>query len=133
RIESLEHDLIDENHKGLEDWWARQNSYSVKEALYELTQSSAPLHRLFSRDALQRRAAMKRLARGVPGGPVWFFFYSYILRLGFIDGFDGLRFCSMKAIYQAMISFQKYEIRRSRVHLTTNKSRRYGRLEELAP
>lgn len=114
RIEALEHDLIDENRKDLEDWWSRHNRYSRAEALYELTQGDGSLRDLWSTDPLQRRAAVKRLARDFPGRPLWFFVYSYILRLGFLDGLDGLRFCSMKAMYQAMIALKKYELRRAR-------------------
>jgi glycosyltransferase involved in cell wall biosynthesis len=111
RIEPFEHDLIDENHKGLEDWWARQNSYLTKDALYELSQADGSLRELFSPDPLQRRAAFKRFTRDLPGRPFWYFLYSYVLRLGFLDGLDGLRFCSMKAMYQAMIGLKKYELR----------------------
>ena len=114
RIEPLERDLIDENHKGLEDWWARHNRYSSTEALYELTQVDGSLRQLMSVDPLQRRAALKRLVRDLPGRPLWFFLYAYVLRLGFLDGFDGLRFCSMKAMYQAMIGLKKSELRRRR-------------------
>src|SRR5207244_9323886 len=50
RIESLRHDLIDENHKGLEDWFARQNRYSTQEAAYELQQTGFTWRNLFSTD-----------------------------------------------------------------------------------
>jgi glycosyltransferase involved in cell wall biosynthesis len=114
RIETLEHDLIDENHKRLDDWWARQNRYAIQEALYELTEPGAAFHHLFSLDPLKRRAALKRVARTLPLRPLWFFLYSYVLRLGFLDGWDGYRFCLMKAIGQAMIVLHKYELRRGK-------------------
>lgn len=114
RTESLEHDLIDENHKGLEDWWARQNRYSTQEALFELAQPGASWRGLFSGDPLRRRAALKALARDLPGRPLWYFLYSYLLRLGFLDGADGFRFCAMKAMYQAMIALKKRELRAGR-------------------
>jgi glycosyltransferase involved in cell wall biosynthesis len=112
RIASLAHDLIDENHKGLEAWWARNNRYSTQDALYEMKQSRIPLRHVFSHDPLQRRRALKRLARDLPGRPMWFFLYCYLVRLGFLDGFDGFRFCCMKAMYQAMVSLKKHEVRR---------------------
>jgi len=114
RVASLEHDLIDENHKGLEDWWARQNRYAAQEAVHELTQPAAPLHDLFSYDPLRRRAALKSLVRRVPARPLWYFLFAYILRLGFLDGPDGFRFCLMKAVYQAMIGLKKHELNRLR-------------------
>jgi glycosyltransferase involved in cell wall biosynthesis len=112
RIEPLENDLIDENHKDLEDWWARQNRYSTKEAQYELMQSRVPLSKVFSHDPLQRRAVVKRIVGSLPGRPCWFFLYCYVFRLGFLDGVDGLRFCLMKAMYQAMIGLKKHEFRK---------------------
>jgi glycosyltransferase involved in cell wall biosynthesis len=115
RIESLRHDLIDENHRGLEDWWARQNRYSTQEALYELSQSGASLRHLLSGDPLRRRAALKSLGRDLPGRPLWYFLYAYFVRLGFLDGRDGLRLCLMRAMYQALISLKKHELRWARI------------------
>jgi glycosyltransferase involved in cell wall biosynthesis len=113
RIDSLRHDLIDENHKGLDHWWGRQARYAEKEALYELAEPRIPLRRLFSTDPLRRREALKALARNLPLRPLWFFLYSYLLRGGFLDGRAGCRFCAMKAAYQAMIVRKKQELRRS--------------------
>jgi hypothetical protein len=112
RIESLSHDLIDENHKGIDDWWARQVKYAGQEAAYELAQAGSPRRDLFSGDPLRRRAAMKALARRLPARPLWYFLYSYVLRGGFLDGVDGFRFCTMKAMYQAMIVLKKHELTR---------------------
>lgn len=111
QTESLDHDLIDENHKGLEEWWARQNRYSTQEAGYELSQPKTPLSDLFSRDALRRREALKMLGRDLPARPLWYFLYAYFLRLGCCDGLGGLRFCWMKAMYQSMIALKKHEAR----------------------
>jgi hypothetical protein len=113
RTESLVADLIDENHKGLEDWWARQNRYSTQEALYELNQPRVPWHNLFSPDPLKRRGALKALGRRLPLRPWWYFLYAYAFRLGFLDGRDGLRFCVMKAMYQELIELKKHELRRA--------------------
>jgi glycosyltransferase involved in cell wall biosynthesis len=114
RTESLEHDLIDENHKGLEDWWARHNRYSTQEAVYELAQARGNWLDLLSRDPLRRRALLKRLARNLPARPLWYFLYSYLFRLGLLDGRDGYRFCLMKAMYHAMVVLKKHEVRRLR-------------------
>jgi glycosyltransferase involved in cell wall biosynthesis len=111
RTESLECDLIDENHKGLDDWLARQDRYSSQEALYELNNDEARLRDLFSLNPMRRREAVKKLGRHLPGRPFWYFLYAYILRLGFLDGIDGLRFCWMKAMYHAMIVQKKRDLR----------------------
>jgi glycosyltransferase involved in cell wall biosynthesis len=111
RTLSLAHDLIDENHKGLDDWWARQIRYATQEAQYELAAPANRLAGLFRRDPLRRRTALKALTRALPGRPLWYFLYAYFLCLGFLDGLDGFRFCLMKAIYQAMIVLKKHELR----------------------
>ena len=113
-IRELEHDLIDENLKGVDEWFARQNRYARKEAEHELREEERPFRiaQLLSGDPLQRRDALKRLAWRMPARPFVYFLYSYVVRQGFRDGRDGLRFCVMKAIYQAMIVTKKYDARR---------------------
>jgi glycosyltransferase involved in cell wall biosynthesis len=109
----LENDLIDENLKGMEAWFERQNRYSSKDAEYELCQEDEffRVYDLIRNDPLARRAALKRLARNFPGRPLLYFLYSYVWRLGFLDGSPGLMFCLMKALYQQMITIKKYDLR----------------------
>ena len=110
RTEGLEQDLIDENHKDLHAWFARQNDYSTREAKYELGSAKARVRALLTRDPLKRRETLKAIARRLPARPVWFFLYAYFFRLGFLDGIRGLRFCLMKAVYQEMIVLKRFEI-----------------------
>ena len=119
-IRELEHDLIDENLKGIDEWFARQNRYSTKEAEHELREEARPWHwkDLVATDPLVRRDSLKRLAWRLPLRPVAYFLYSYLVRQGFRDGADGLRFCTMKAIYQAMIVTKKYDITREAARAT---------------
>jgi glycosyltransferase involved in cell wall biosynthesis len=113
-IRELQHDLIDENIKGIDEWFDRQNRYSSKEAEYEIELERAGLRarEIFGSDPLARRAALKRLAAKLPGRPLWYFIYAYVLRKGFLEGRDGLTFCLMKAVYQQMIQIKKYDIAR---------------------
>jgi glycosyltransferase involved in cell wall biosynthesis len=110
----LVHDLIDENLKGIDEWFARQNRYSTKEALYELEEEKAPFvaRALVSRDPMVRRVALKRLVTRMPLRAILYFLYSYILRGGILEGRDGLAFCRMKASYQQMIVAKKHDLRR---------------------
>ena len=114
RTLSLEHDLIDENLRGIDEWFARQNRYSRKEAEYEIEQGhgASAWRQLFSRDPLARRFALRWLSWRVPGRPVVYFLYSYLWRGGWRDGRDGLNFCLMKALYQGMIATKKYDATR---------------------
>ena len=111
---SLEHDLIDENLKGMDEWFERQNRYSTREAEYELAQEREPFPwgALFSSDPMARRAAAKRMAAAAPLRAQLYFLYSYLLRGGFLEGRDGLVFCAMKSEYQRMIVVKKHAMRR---------------------
>jgi glycosyltransferase involved in cell wall biosynthesis len=116
-VRELEHDLIDENLKGIDEWFERQGRYARKEAEHELAEegrASAGWAGLVARDPLLRRASLKRLAWRMPGRPLAYFLYSYVVRRGFLDGQDGLVFCMMKSIYQALIVAKKYDLQRRR-------------------
>lgn len=113
-IRELKNDLIDENVKGIDEWFERQNRYSAKEAEYEveLQRVALRLNDVFGRDPLARRAAFKRIGAQLPGRPLLYFFYAYIFRKGFLEGRDGFTFCLMKALYQGMVQVKKYDIGR---------------------
>ena len=112
-IKDIANDLIDENLKGIEEWFDRQNRYASKEAEFELDQEKSGLRadKLFSSNALTRRAALKRLAGQIPARGLIYFLYSYFYRLGFLDGKAGFVFCIMKALYQSQIAIKKFDYR----------------------
>ncbi len=114
-IRRLHSDLRDENLKGLDEWFARQNRYSGDDAAFELAAERLPwrVADLASADPLVRRAGLKRLAYGLPGRPFLYFLYSYLLRGGFLDGRSGLVFCVLRSMYQLMIVLKKRELRSS--------------------
>ncbi len=114
QIRELDADLMDENLKGIDEWFARQNRYSRADADYEIAQAKTPLRLmdLLSGDPLVRRAVLKRVSWRMPIRPAWYFLYTYILRGGFLEGRDGFRFCMMRAMYQAMVSMKKYDAKR---------------------
>lgn len=110
----LKSDLIDENLKGIDEWFRRQYRYAQKDAEYELTVETMPLgiRDLISGDPLVRRNAVKRLTTMLPARPLIYFLYSYIVRRGFLEGKDGLVFCMMRALYQGMVEAKKHDLRR---------------------
>ena len=61
-----------------------------------------------------RREALKRIASRLPGRPVWYFLYSYLLRGGFLDGRAGFVFCVLRSMYQGMIAAKRLELRQAR-------------------
>jgi glycosyltransferase involved in cell wall biosynthesis len=114
RIESLNEDLIDENHKGVKFWHERQKKYAEQEAAYEASmQVPLVISDLLKNDPLKRRAAMKQMARYIPFRGWMYFFYVYFLRWGFLDGWTGLRFCLAKAKYQNLIQSITTQLKKS--------------------
>lgn len=114
KVLDLHNDLIDENLKGIDEWFERQNRYARKEAEHELAIEAEPLRLrgLASRDPMARRAVMRRIAEWMPGRPLAYFLYSYVVRGGMLDGRDGFVFCMMRAVYQAMVVAKKHDLRR---------------------
>jgi glycosyltransferase involved in cell wall biosynthesis len=127
-VESLEHDLIDENHKGLDEWWERQHRYALQEAQYELDQPATLLRHVCARDPLVRRAAIKSLARRLPLRSLWYFLYAYFFRLGCLDGLAGLHFCLMRAKCQALITLKKRELRSQKERCDQDSAATAGRI-----
>jgi glycosyltransferase involved in cell wall biosynthesis len=121
RIGDLQHDLVDENRKGIDDWFDRQNGYASKEALFEFRSRNdgAGLRDLLGPDKLARRAALKRVASRIPARGLLYFLYSYLWRGGFLEGRDGFVFCRMRALYQSQVSIKSYDLARRRDSLAS--------------
>lgn len=94
----------------------KHNEYSNWEAGVWLNRqnNSAALPPAWSGSQAQRRRWLRRIFFGIPGSPVLFFFYKYLLRLGFLDGVPGLIYCGLQAVQFFHIKAKIYE--RSRDH-----------------
>jgi glycosyltransferase involved in cell wall biosynthesis len=113
-VRSLNSDLLDENIKGIDEWFDRQNRYSRLDAIYELENhhSDYKISGLFSLDPMLRRSTIKQLTWRLPMRGIVYFIYTYFIRFGFLDGYDGFIFCRMRAIYQSQVAIKKYDIRK---------------------
>ena len=90
--------------KGWAEWRARHLRYAAAEAARIRSGGTAlSLRKLTSRDRAARRAAARALSYRLPGRPILRFLYAYGLRLGFLDGAAGWRFCRAMADYERMI------------------------------
>jgi glycosyltransferase involved in cell wall biosynthesis len=91
---------------GTEEWLAKHRRYAAAEANKMLFEH--PEHEswrdLFSPSALARRRALKRLSLHLPLRPAMRFIYQYILRGGFLDGKQGLRYCLLLSRYEGFIA-----------------------------
>jgi len=101
-------------NKGIDYWFERHNRYSSLEAAALIHEVQEPLRprKIFSRDPVVRRKALKQLAYRMPCRPLLVFFYMYFVRMGFLDGRAGLTYCALRSIYDYMIDAKVRESRR---------------------
>ncbi len=59
----------------------------------------------------QRRRWLRKKFFALPGSPLLFFLYKYVLRLGFLDGVPGLIYCGFQGIQFFNIKAKIYELR----------------------
>ena len=93
----------------------RHNTYSDWEALlrtrYRRRDVSGEVRpRLFG-SPVERRRFFKRWFLSVPGKSWLYFFYSYVLRGGFLDGRPGFIYNALKSMYWYQVSAKEYELR----------------------
>ncbi len=117
-IGELKHDFIDENHKGIHAWIEKHNRYSDFEALellrheerirkgkidtYARFFGTPPQRKRWIREHLWNRF-MHPLIK-----PWLYFFYRYIIKLGFLDGKEGYMFFMMHAFVMVLPTSVKY-------------------------
>lgn len=103
-------------NKGMAYWFERHNRYSTMEAQAKLQIGSTPFaaRSLFSRDPVERRRALKKLAYRLPMRPSIVFFYWYLARGGFLDGRAGFTYSRMRAAYELFIDLKVLEAERRR-------------------
>jgi glycosyltransferase involved in cell wall biosynthesis len=99
---------------GTEAWLAKHRRYAHAEAARALL-GNTPGESwvgLFSRDALARRRALKRMSLRLPFRPFFRFIYQYCLRGGFLDGRQGYRYCLLLARYEGFIAEEIVKLKR---------------------
>jgi glycosyltransferase involved in cell wall biosynthesis len=97
---------------GLVRWLEKHNFYSTCEAEegVKLRRAGVDSRALLSADPMRRRRAAKNLSYFLRGRAVWRFFYSYVLRGGWMDGWAGLQYCMMLATYEYWTELKVREI-----------------------
>ena len=115
-IQRLEHDIIDENHKGLTFWVDKHNHYADREIkdLMRIADDGG------SNTGLNQQAGRKRwLKENIYGQLPLFFrawlywFLRYFIQLGFLDGIPGLVFHFLQGFwYRFLVDAKIYEARK---------------------
>jgi glycosyltransferase involved in cell wall biosynthesis len=99
--------------KGVQEWIARHSVYSTNEVELILRLRAEPLAwaDLWSGDSVRRRRYLKRLAARVPAllRPFLRFFYTYVLRGGFLDGRAGWVFCRLRLSHEIHLGVKLHE------------------------
>lgn len=119
RPDYLQHDIWEENLKGLHVWTERQNRYATREAevllnpaaqgeLQPTLRGTPEVRRRWWKVNVYQRAPLFLRA-------FLFWFYRYFVRLGFLDGRPGLIFHFLHGCwYRFLIDAKVYEARRVR-------------------
>ncbi len=114
RIGYLKHDIIHDDQKTLSDWLEKHNRYSTWDArvYYNFLHDGKKwgLKMLFSRDAVRRKRAMKRLFVRFPFRPFFRFLWMYFLKFGFLDGKQGFIFCMLMSMHEFAISAKLWDL-----------------------
>jgi glycosyltransferase involved in cell wall biosynthesis len=108
----LEHDIIDENRKGLTFWTDKHNRFADRE-VKDLLASRRHSHAVAPVDqAGRRRWAKEAIYARTPLflRPFGYWIYRYFIRLGFLDGVPGLVFHFLQGFwYRFLVDAKLYE------------------------
>ncbi len=120
----LTHPLIHHNVESMSRYIQKHNEYSNWEARVWLeanrnTNAEDIQPSLWGTQA-QRRRWLRRRFLGLPGSPLLFFFYKYVMRIGFLDGVPGLIYCAMQGIQFFHIKAKIYELRTDELRIGRN-------------
>jgi glycosyltransferase involved in cell wall biosynthesis len=114
-IEHVAGELADINLNSVTAWTAKHNNYATREAIDHLTSSAlASPAALLSPQARRTRWMKDNVYAHLPLGlrPLLYFFYRYIIRLGFLDGWQGLAFHGLQGLwYRFLVDVKIAEIR----------------------
>jgi glycosyltransferase involved in cell wall biosynthesis len=118
KIADLQHDIIDENQKGLTFWIDKHNHYADREVKDLLGISASNENHLLGNgqnlQASQRRWVKKHLYARSPLfiRAFIYFLLRYIIGLGFLDGIQGLIFHFLQGFwYRFLVDAKIYELR----------------------
>jgi glycosyltransferase involved in cell wall biosynthesis len=94
KTQQLQHDIIDENHKGLSFWLSKHDNYAKRELRVFLSHDDTDQGALFGAQYARKRWMKGNIYQRAPlFWRAWFYFiYRYVFRLGFLDGREGLVF-----------------------------------------
>jgi glycosyltransferase involved in cell wall biosynthesis len=109
QVRPLRHDIVDEDRKGMAAWLHKHVRYAQLEC-ERRGAAVGPRERLraVSEGRSSRpivRSVLKEVVfPSIPAKPAALFLYMYVVRLGFLDGAAGLRFCLYHAWFETTVA-----------------------------
>jgi len=109
----LKGDIIHNDFKDMDSWIAKHNRYATFEAeeIVENEKRGKFRGALFGTPLERRRFLKEGIWNRMPFRPLWLFVYLYFVKLGFLDGRLGFRFCMMHAIFDSFLTAKVWEKR----------------------
>lgn len=112
RVLKLQHELDHYAYPTLDVWLEKHHRYAGWEAeMYERFRREPIPQGIGTGKRIKRM--LKKLYLRLPARPLIRFFYSYVARLGFLDGKPGLVFCALLSYYDFLCWAKVYEKRLS--------------------
>ena len=112
-IRRLKAPLLHEDRKGISAWVWRHNRYSTLEAREYFRSANGKGPRPSGKGITFRRFVKQCVWPWVPFKPLAHFLHLYVLRLGFLDGREGLAYAQLRYFYYYLIGLKKREHRRA--------------------
>lgn len=112
----LRSDMLHYAYPDIHTWIEKHNRYSTWEAAVEVGHAGDSENAIG--DCHRQRRQLRIWSRKLPFRPTLRFLYSYIFRLGILDGMVGWRFCRLLAMYERMIVFKAKEMRKLHIKTT---------------
>jgi len=111
--------LLHESQKDLSFWIKKQNEFSDWNAIRRFRQIREPFPKIsyfWSHDPLERRKLLKHFFLLCPGKPLIIFIYLYFIKLGVLDGKEGLYFCALRAMHELNINAKMFEMQKKQIN-----------------
>ena len=110
----LKSPFVHYDYKGIERYIERHNTYSSLESVEAhryLNGTDAADGAHIAKGGPERRRRLKQFAyRWLPFRPLFVFVWMYVVKLGFLDGKWGLRYCILRAVYEFQIELKLEEL-----------------------
>lgn len=108
----LKHEFLHYAYPDLTTWIEKHNRYSSWEAHAALAGNRGQIKGNPFGSAIERRRWAKQLANHAPARPALRFFYSYVLKKGFLDGYPGFVMSTLMAWYEFVSIAKRREMER---------------------